>query len=45
MASPGHRDNILHRSLTHVGVGVAIGRAEAGTVSLYFTQVFAGWGQ
>jgi uncharacterized protein YkwD len=45
MASPGHRDNILHRSLTHVGVGVAIGREEAGMVSLYFTQIFAGWGQ
>lgn len=45
MASPGHRDNILNRALTHVGVGVAIGREEGGTVPLYFTQVFAGWGQ
>jgi uncharacterized protein YkwD len=45
MASPGHRDNILNRTITHVGVGVAIGREEAGAVSLYFTQVFAGWGQ
>ena len=45
MASPGHRDNILNRAITHVGVGVAIGRAEAGSVSLYFTQVFAGWVQ
>lgn len=45
MASPGHRDNILNRAITHVGVGVAVGRQEAGSVSLYFTQVFAGWGQ
>jgi uncharacterized protein YkwD len=45
MASPGHRDNILNRAVTHVGVGVAVGREEGGTVSLYFTQVFAGWGQ
>ena len=45
MASPGHRDNILNRAITHVGVGVAVGREEAGSVSLYFTQVFAGWGQ
>jgi uncharacterized protein YkwD len=45
MASPGHRDNILDRALTHVGVGVAVGRAQGGTVPLYFTQVFAGWGQ
>ena len=45
MASPGHRDNILNRAITHVGVGVAVGRAEGGTVPLYFTQVFAGFGQ
>jgi uncharacterized protein YkwD len=45
MASPGHRDNILNHAITHVGVGVAVGREEGGTVSLYFTQVFAGWGQ
>jgi uncharacterized protein YkwD len=45
MASPGHRDNILSRALTHVGVGVAVGREEGGTVPLFFTQVFAGWGQ
>jgi uncharacterized protein YkwD len=43
MASPGHRDNILNRAITHVGVGVAIGREEGGTVPLFFTQVFAGW--
>ena len=45
MASPGHRDNILNRALTHVGVGVAVGREDGGMVPLYFTQVFAGWGQ
>ncbi len=45
MASPGHRDNILNPAITHVGVGVAMGRGEGGSVSLYFTQVFAGWVQ
>ena len=45
MASPGHRDNILNPVLTRVGVGVAIGREEGGTVPLFFTQVFAGYGR
>ncbi len=45
MASPGHRDNILNPVLTHVGVGVAVGREEGGTVPLFFTQVFAGYGR
>ncbi len=45
MSSPGHRDNILSRSVTHVGVGAAVGRAEGPTVPLYFTQIFAGWQQ
>ena len=45
MGSPGHRDNILNRAVTHVGIGVAVGREEGGTVPLYFTQIFAGWGQ
>jgi uncharacterized protein YkwD len=45
MASPGHRDNILNRTLTHVGIGAAVGHETGGVVSLYFTQVFAGWGQ
>jgi len=44
MASPGHRDNILGRGITHVGVGVALGRDEGGEVTLFVTQVFAGWG-
>jgi uncharacterized protein YkwD len=43
MGSPGHRDNILHRDVTHVGVGVAIGREDGGTAPLFFTQIFAGW--
>ena len=45
MGSPGHRDNILNRLGTHVGVGVAVGREAGGTVPLFFTQIFAGWGQ
>lgn len=43
MSSPGHRDNILNPALSRVGVGVALGREEGGTVPLYFTQVFAGF--
>ena len=43
MGSPGHRDNILNRAVTHVGVGVAVGREEGASALLYFTQVFAGW--
>jgi uncharacterized protein YkwD len=45
MASPGHRDNILNPVLTRVGVGVAVGREEGGIRPLFFTQVFAGYGQ
>lgn len=37
MNSPGHRKNILNRSLVESGIGVAV--SEAGRV--YFTQVFA----
>lgn len=36
MNSPGHRANILSRSVTHIGVGVA--KKSNGT--LYFTQMF-----
>jgi uncharacterized protein YkwD len=43
MASPGHRDNILNPALTHVGVGVAMGRQDGGGVLLFFAQVFAGF--
>jgi uncharacterized protein YkwD len=45
MSSPGHRDNILSRLVTHVGIGVAIGRDGSGGGQLFFTQVFVGWGQ
>jgi uncharacterized protein YkwD len=45
MSSPGHRDNILNPTLTRVGVGVAVGRESGGFVPLFFTQVFAGFGQ
>jgi uncharacterized protein YkwD len=45
MASPGHRDNILARAVTHVGVGVALGKREGNAIPIFVTQVFAGWGQ
>jgi len=45
MGSPGHRDNILNPAVTHIGIGVAVGREEGGTVPLFFTQIFAGWGK
>ncbi len=41
MASPGHRANILEARATHVGVGVAAGRAEGGARPLFVTQLFA----
>ena len=43
MGSPGHRANILNASVTHVGIGVALGQAEGGVVPIFFTQLFAGW--
>jgi uncharacterized protein YkwD len=45
MTSPGHRDNILARVVTHVGVGVALGKREGNAIPIFVTQVFAGWGQ
>jgi hypothetical protein len=45
MGSPGHRENILHPAVTHVGVGVAAGQYQAGGAPLFFTQIFAGWGK
>ncbi len=45
MASPGHRDNILSRAVTHVGVGVALGKREGNAIPIFVTQVFAGWVQ
>lgn len=47
MASPGHRFNILHPKVTHLGVGVAI-RTTLGPQrldSLFLTQHFARWEQ
>ncbi len=40
MGSPGHRAAILAPQATHVGVGVAVGKSEAGPPPLYFTQLF-----
>jgi uncharacterized protein YkwD len=45
MASPGHRENILGRQVTHVGVGVVMGKREGNTTPVFVTQIFAGWGQ
>lgn len=39
MNSPGHRDNILRGSFTHVGIGYVVDAA--GTA--WATQVFAGY--
>jgi len=36
MASPGHRDNILNRQYTHIGVGYCQG----GKMGVYWTQMF-----
>ncbi|HJZ83624.1 MAG TPA: CAP domain-containing protein [Polyangia bacterium] len=40
MDSPGHRANILSREVTHVGIGVALGRESAGSRELFVTQLF-----
>lgn len=45
MSSPGHRDNILSRAVTHVGVGVALGKREGDAIPIFVTQVFAGRGE
>ncbi|HMU40667.1 MAG TPA: CAP domain-containing protein [Pseudomonadota bacterium] len=42
LESPGHRRNILDRSLTRVGVGVAFATTLQGKRQLYATQLFAG---
>jgi uncharacterized protein YkwD len=41
MTSPGHRANVLHPQLSHVGIGIAVARGELGDVNLYVTQVYA----
>lgn len=38
MDSPGHRDNILNESFTHIGIGIMRG----GPCGLMFTQMFIG---
>ncbi len=40
MNSPGHRANLLNPQVTHLGVGVALGRAVGGQRELYVTQLF-----
>lgn len=40
MNSPGHRANVLSREVTHVGVGVVLGREVAGRRELFVTQLF-----
>src|SRR5262249_5245865 len=40
MQSPGHRANLLDARATHVGIGVAIGKAEHGEPQLYVTEMF-----
>ncbi len=42
MSSPGHRGNIIDPRATHIGIGVAIGKAQDGRRPLFVTQVFAG---
>ena len=45
MASPGHRENILSRAVTHVGVGVALGQSEGNNTPIFVTQILVGWGK
>lgn len=40
MSSPGHRQNVLDRSITRLGAGVAF-RRDAGVPTVYVTQLFA----
>ena len=40
MTSPGHRANVLDRTVTRMGAGVAIRREPGGLPSLYITQLF-----
>jgi uncharacterized protein YkwD len=41
MLSPGHRGNVIDKRVTHVGIGVAVGRSEGGQTPLFVTQLFA----
>jgi uncharacterized protein YkwD len=40
MNSPGHRANLLSPQVTHLGVGVALGRAVGPQREIYVTQLF-----
>lgn len=40
MSSPGHRENILDRRVTRVGIGVVLGKPVSGIRPLLVTQVF-----
>jgi uncharacterized protein YkwD len=41
MSSPGHRANVLDRTVTRLGAGVVIRRERGGIPSLYVTQLFS----
>jgi uncharacterized protein YkwD len=41
MQSPGHRRNCLSPEVTHVGIGVVLGREVGGRREVYVTQLFA----
>jgi uncharacterized protein YkwD len=41
MQSPGHRRNLLAAGVTHVGIGVVLGREVAGRREVYVTQILA----
>jgi hypothetical protein len=40
MNSPGHRANLMSKSVTHVGVGIVFGQEVAGRREMFVTQVF-----
>ncbi len=40
MGSPGHRANVLSTDVTHIGIGITLGRALGGRRELLVTQVF-----
>ncbi len=40
MGSPGHRANVLSTEVTHMGIGITLGREVAGRRELLVTQVF-----
>ena len=42
MGSPGHRANILHPRLTHLGVGIVAATSRGSGTPLYITELFGG---